>query len=212
MFLPPAGMDAATYEALPDETCKYLEVIDGAVLVHPGPTRRHQNTVRHLANELERICGSALAITTSADLRLRDEPLLIRKPDIVAHDLGLPDDAVLRPAHCRLVVEVVSACSATADRIDKPAEYAAAGIERFWRVEGDRQPMTFRYRLDPATKRYAEDALDPDDFGRHSDRNQGHRTHRGPGTRWDADSPPSDHMSRPRSRAGEEWVRPPTAR
>jgi Uma2 family endonuclease len=36
-------------------------------------------------------------------------------------------DAVLRPEHCLLVVEVMSPGSVTADQTDKPAEYAAAG-------------------------------------------------------------------------------------
>jgi D-3-phosphoglycerate dehydrogenase len=41
--------------------------------------------------------------------------LLNRRPDAVIYDASLPDDAVLRPQHCTLVVEVMSPGSVTAD-------------------------------------------------------------------------------------------------
>jgi hypothetical protein len=90
------------------------------------------------------------------DLRLRDVPLLNRRPDIVLLDVSLPDDAVLRPEHCLLVAEVMSPGSVTADQIDKPAEYAAARIENYWRTEQNAEGAltVFRYRLDPTTGSY----------------------------------------------------------
>jgi len=42
---------------------------------------------------------------------------------------------LLSPAEVLLAVEVVSPGSVTTDRITKPAQYAAAGIANFWRVE-----------------------------------------------------------------------------
>ncbi len=58
-----------------------------------------------------------------------------------------------------LVIEVMSPGSITADQVDKPAEYAAAGIPHFWRVENttdDVRGLTvFCYRLDPTTRTYA---------------------------------------------------------
>lgn len=93
-------------------------------------------------------------------------PLLNRRPDVVVYDSALPDDAVLRPEHCLLVVEVMSPGSITADQTDKPAEYAAAGIEHFWRFESDfqdeRRLTAFRYRLDPTTRTYASAGVDTD--------------------------------------------------
>jgi Uma2 family endonuclease len=53
----------------------------------------------------------------------------------VVYDTSLTGNAILRPEHCLLVVEVMSPNSIIADQTDKPAEYAAAGIEYFWRVE-----------------------------------------------------------------------------
>ncbi|GDY30489.1 Uma2 family endonuclease [Gandjariella thermophila] len=166
MLLPPEGLGAADYEALPEEVSRRIEVVDGAVLVNVTPRRSHQIIARRLANVLEEACGSGSAVATDVDLRLRDVPLLNRRPDIVVYEASVPDDDVLRPHHCVLVVEVMSPGSVTADQIDKPAEYAAAGIVHFWRVEIDEansyRLTVFRYRLDPTTKSYASAGVEVD--------------------------------------------------
>ena len=41
------------------------------------------------------------------------------------------------PSQINLVIEVVSDDTRRRDRLEKPAEYAAAGIAHFWRVEQD---------------------------------------------------------------------------
>jgi Uma2 family endonuclease len=156
MDLPAEGLSAAVYEALPEDICRRIEVVDGAIIVNPAPRRLHQIIARRLANVLEEACGPQFAVATDVDLRLRDVPLLNRRPDIVIFDASVPDDAVLRPGHCVLVAEVMSPGSVTADQIDKPAEYAAARIEHYWRVEQNAgEDLTvFRYRLDPTTGSY----------------------------------------------------------
>jgi Uma2 family endonuclease len=56
------------------------------------------------------------------------------------------------------VVEIMSPGSVTADQTDKPAEYAAARIPHYWRVEHDPVAailFVFCYRLDPTTGIYA---------------------------------------------------------
>jgi Uma2 family endonuclease len=154
------GLTVADYEALPEEVCRQIEIVDGAVLVSPSPRRAHQRIVRRLANALEAAAGQ-FAVEFDVDLRLRDVPLLLRRPDVVVYDASLPDGEVLRPDHCLLVVEVMSPGSMTADRMDKPAEYAASGIQHFWRVEGDDLTINvFRYQLDPMTRTYALVGLD----------------------------------------------------
>jgi hypothetical protein len=105
----PDGLSAAEYEALPEDIC------------------------RRLANALETACGPALAVSTGIDLRLRDIPLHNRRPHVVIYDAALPDDAVLRPQHCTLVVEIMSPGSVTADQTDKRLDpttgtYASAGV------------------------------------------------------------------------------------
>src|ERR1700730_5760571 len=154
----PDGLSAAEYEALPESICRRIEIVDGAIIVNAAPRRLHQDICRRLATALEAACGVPLAVSTGADLRLRDIPLLNRRPDAVVYDASLSDDTVLHPQHCPLVIEVMSPGSVTADQTDKPAEYAAARIPNCWRVEHDTAEQSlsvFCYRLDPTTGTYA---------------------------------------------------------
>jgi Uma2 family endonuclease len=157
-MIQPDGLSAEEYEALPEEICRRIEVVDGAIVVNPAPRRLHQDICRRLATLLEAACRHALAVSTDVDLRLRDIPLLNRRPDVVVYDASLPGDAILRPEHCALVVEVMSPGSVTTDQTDKPAEYAAARIPCYWRIEhnqADNALSLFTYRLDPTTGAYA---------------------------------------------------------
>lgn len=153
----PDGLGAADYEALPEDICRRIEVVDGAIIVNAAPRRLHHDICRRLANALEAACGAAFAVSIDVDLRLRDIPLLNRRPDVVIYDVALPDEEVLRPQHCLLVVEVMSPGSVTADQTDKPAEYATSRIPHYWRVEHDPAEKIlsiFCYRLDPTTGTY----------------------------------------------------------
>ncbi|WIX85724.1 Uma2 family endonuclease [Amycolatopsis sp. DG1A-15b] len=157
LHLPPEGITAEAYEAMPEDVCRRIEVVDGGVVVVPAPTRSHQTFVRHLASLIEAAVGEDLAVVTGADLRLRDTPLLNRRPDVVVYDANVPDDQVLRPGDCTLVVEVMSVGSVITDQLDKLAEYAAAGIEHYWRVENYDDPdrrQVFRYITSPASGTY----------------------------------------------------------
>lgn len=164
MVLSDAGITAADYEALPEEVCRRIEIVDGAIVVNAAPRRPHQRIVRRLANALESACGPELAVDFDVDLRLRDVPLLNRRPDVVVYNSGLLSDTVLRPQHCVLLVEVMPPGSTTADQIDKPGEYAAAGVAHFWRIEqsDDGALTVFRYRLDPTTRTYASAGISTD--------------------------------------------------
>ena len=155
------GLTVADYEALPEEVCRQIEIVDGAVVVSPSPQRVHQHIAHNLVAALKTAAKPAFTAIEDVDLRLRDVPLLNRRPDVVVYEASLPNDEVLRPEHCLLVVEVMSPGSVTTDQIDKPGEYAASGIRHFWRVEHDTQVINvFRYQLDPMTRTYALVGLD----------------------------------------------------
>jgi Uma2 family endonuclease len=155
------GLTAAEYETLPEEVCRRIEIVDGAVVVRPSPWRPHQQIARSLVNAMEVVGSDKFAAVGGVDLRLRDMPLLNRIPDVVVYEASLPNEEILRPEHCLLVVEVMSPDSVATDQIDKPAEYAAFGIRHFWRVEyDDRVISVFRYELDPMTRTYALAGLD----------------------------------------------------
>lgn len=49
MVLPPGGLSAAEYAALPEEVCRRIEIVDGAIVVTPAPvacTRSSQGVSR----------------------------------------------------------------------------------------------------------------------------------------------------------------------
>ena len=98
----PDGLSAEEYDALPEDICRRIEIVDGAIIVNAAPRRLHQDICRRLANVLEAACRPAFAVSTDVDLRLRDIPLLNRRLDAVIYDASLPDDVVLRPQHARL--------------------------------------------------------------------------------------------------------------
>lgn len=153
----PEGLSVADYEALPEDICRRIEVVDGYVAMTPAPRRRHQRIVGCLWLALREACDPRFEVNFDVDLRLRDVPLLNRRPDVVVYDSSLPEDTALRPQHCLLLIEVMAPGSITPDRYDKPAEYAAAGIEHYWRFELDDDEThvtAFRYQLNPATGTY----------------------------------------------------------
>lgn len=156
--MPGSGLTAAQYEWLDEETCRTSEIVNGAMVPRGVRGRMHQRIIRRLSYAVEAACGPDLAVEFDVDLRLRDVPLLDRRPDLVVYDAGLGADAVLRPSACHLVVEVMSPGSVTVDQIDKPAEYAAAGIPRFWRIENPTDEVAgltvFCYHLDGTTRSY----------------------------------------------------------
>jgi Uma2 family endonuclease len=71
------------------------------------------------------------------------------EPDVLLVDAGVdPARHYLEPEQVTLVVEIVSPGTRRRDRIEKPADYAAAGIRHYWRVELD--PVhVYAYRLTP---------------------------------------------------------------
>jgi Uma2 family endonuclease len=154
---PHRELTAEQYDALPEEACRDIEVVDGMVVMSPKPTRRHQKVAARLWQALEPACGPEWTAVLDVDLRIADEPFHNRQPDVVVYRADLPDDKVLRPNDVLLVVEVVSPGSQYTDRKTKPTVYAEAGIRYYWRVETkDAVPVVFTYVLDEGTGSYAE--------------------------------------------------------
>jgi hypothetical protein len=95
-------------------------------------------------------------VTMETDVRLRDTPLLQRKPDVVVVKRGLLDvSGAVNAQDVVLVAEVESPGSITQDRYDKPAEHAAARIPHYWRIErGAVDARLYTYSLDPESGMY----------------------------------------------------------
>jgi Uma2 family endonuclease len=152
----------ATYQTLPEEICRAIEIVDGYIVFCEAPSPAHQSAARRLANLIERYTRAAAAsgddcftVNSDVDLRLRDVPLLNRRPDVILYRC-LERGEQLRAEHAVLVVEIVSPGSETADTIDKFGEYARAGIPHYWiaRLDGTGVAVIERYQLDRATSTY----------------------------------------------------------
>jgi len=158
----PARITAEMYQRLPEEISRAIEIVDGYVVFCEAPSPQHQLAARRLANLIERAAraatkqtGDCLTVNIDVDLRLRDIPLLNRRPDVVLYRC-LDDGERLRADHAQLVVEIVSPTSETTDEVDKLGEYARAGIPQYWIVRLDASGVSVieRYRLDRATSQY----------------------------------------------------------
>ena len=146
----PLGITSEEYEAMDEELCRRIEIVDGRVAFTARPSYEHQIIVWNLRGALRGKLPEGYAVATDLDVRLRDIPLLVRRPGVVVfRKEGCGGKSPLRADDVVLVAEVVSPGSVTVDRVDKPAEYAAAGIPHFWRLEQGFGPTLFVYELAP---------------------------------------------------------------
>lgn len=75
-----------------------------------------------------------------------------RVPDIAVVRNAALDGATLGPSDVLLAVEVMSPSSVSNDRVTKPAQYAAAGIPFYWRIEMD-PPQLVQHALEDGVYR-----------------------------------------------------------
>lgn len=154
LSLPEEGVTAEEYDRMPDEICRRIEIVDGSIIVSPSATPRHNRIARMLANRLEEAAPAPWQVTTDVDLRISDVPLHNRRPDVLVFD-GDPDELPVRPQQVLLAVEIMSKGSVSADRLDKPAEYASAGISHYWRIEqGDTGLTAHTHSIDTTKRAY----------------------------------------------------------
>lgn len=80
-----------------------------------------------------------------ATARIPDVVVISAAPDRTWDTNNTPAVEVL------LAVDVVSPTTATADRVEKPLQYALAGIPSFWRIEVDPEVTVVVHRLVEST-------------------------------------------------------------
>jgi Uma2 family endonuclease len=120
---------------LPDDAPR-VEVRAGLLVPVPRPTITHQRTVGMLWQWLRRNAPLGYQPCTNVGILigLRDtfEPdLAVLRPPLVR------EHHYFDPRQVALAVEVVTDDTKRRDRLEKPTEYAAAGIAHFWRIELD---------------------------------------------------------------------------
>lgn len=118
------------------------EVVDGAVVVTPSPSLRHQVLATRLCAQLVHAAPEPWTAVVAPPLPLgtdgRVPDLAVMRSDAVTR----PGPYSLGPESFGLVVEVESPGSRKADRFTKPGEYAEAGIPLMWVVE--QEPLRLR--------------------------------------------------------------------
>ena len=119
--------------ALPDDAPR-VELRDGVLVVVPSPTIGHQNTGNLLWMWLRQHAPAepdARSRRRGGD-QLPQLPRTRRRP---AQAAGGVDHHYFDAEQVVLAVEVVSPGTRRRDRLEKPADYADAGIPHYWRIE-----------------------------------------------------------------------------
>lgn len=147
-----ADLDGALPE---DADWRRFEIVDGALLVTPSASRRHEIISTRLRLVIAPATPPGFDVIGPFGLDLAPSyriPDLIVVPTVAVTgrpDLAVPDEALL-------VVEIESPSSRTTDRVTKPAEYATAGLRAYWRVESDPEVTLTAYHLPVGADTYVE--------------------------------------------------------
>ena len=117
----------------PTEGSERYELLDGAILVTPGPGRWHQTVVVELTVLLRTLRPDGLVVKVAPfDVALADDTVL--QPDIlVAAAADLTDKEL--PAAPLLAVEVLSPSTRRIDQLLKRDRFAAAGVPSYWLID-----------------------------------------------------------------------------
>jgi Uma2 family endonuclease len=113
-----------------------VELRDGVMIVVPSLTLGHQNIGNLLWMWLIQnapdtfVPSTAIGVAIGVQDTLEPDVALLRQPVTTnAHYFA--------PEQVAIAVEIVSPGTRRRDRFEKPADYAAAGIPHFWRIEQD---------------------------------------------------------------------------
>jgi Uma2 family endonuclease len=109
------------------------EIVDGRLLLAPGPSRQHERVVHNLARLLEPVLPAGVVVHTGRPVRLPDGDGPV--PDLIVATGESPVPAPVPAAVVHTVVEVVCAHGRFVDRVFKRERYAGAGLPCYWRVE-----------------------------------------------------------------------------
>jgi len=125
-------LTVADLEAMPDDGHRY-ELIDGALIVTPAPSTRHQTVSLELALLLRSACPAHLKVLTAPfqvtlaeDTGVQPDLLIAPRSDFSEKDL---------PGPPLLAVEILSPSTRLLDLSLKRARYERAGVASYWIIE-----------------------------------------------------------------------------
>jgi Uma2 family endonuclease len=131
-------------ESLPDDGHRY-ELLDGALLVTPAPTPRHQRAVMGLIAVLTAHVVPPLEVMVAPLDVVLDESTVLQPDVLVAPRGDFSDRDLPRPPV--LAVEVLSPSTRRIDLVLKRDRYRAAGCPHYWVVDPE-EPGIRAWRLD----------------------------------------------------------------
>ncbi|MBF6224891.1 Uma2 family endonuclease [Nocardia abscessus] len=136
--------------ALPEDSSRSYELVEGVLVVSPKPVSQHQRAILRLSAQLEPQLPGTHGVLADTEVLIDEGPLpTIRVPDIlVVPEAGIQANLPrYNAADVLLAVEILSPGSRRTDRVTKFFEYAEAGIEYYWLIDLDKPTSLAAYHL-----------------------------------------------------------------
>ncbi len=146
--------DTLTFESWQalSETKQRYEIVDGEMIVPPGPSVDHQWISRKIDRRLEDFVeaqGLGIVLAAPLDLLVRREPLRVRQPDILylnGDRTGLRSRRDIRGIQTLdippdITVEVLSPTNTRRDIQDKLEDYQGIGVLECWLVSPEAETV-----------------------------------------------------------------------
>ncbi|MGH3811800.1 MAG: Uma2 family endonuclease [Pseudonocardiaceae bacterium] len=138
------------WDALPEDTSRCYELVEGILLAVPRPAPLHQRAMWRLCSQIEDQLPVELTVLPDVEVLIEaGEPPTVRAPDIVvtheSHVVGNPPR--LKATEVLIAIEIISPGTGTTDRVTKRYEYADAGIPHYWLVDLDKPVTLTAYSL-----------------------------------------------------------------
>lgn len=154
---PRVGTPPITADDIPQLPPGYRdEIINGRLIVTPGPAFQHQSIVAKLLVQLDAIAPSGWRVVPDLNIKV----------DLAQEDFCRPDLCVMKPGmvgglyhtfdQFGLLVEIASPSTRWVDDDDKLKLYAEQGVPAYWQVMPDAAggAPTVLVRMDPVGNRY----------------------------------------------------------
>ena len=132
-------LTVADLETMPEDGHRY-ELVNGSLLVTPGPDTRHQLCVTQLLVILGSAAGPDVRVLPAPYDWVAGPSTLFQPDVLVARRADLGPKRLERPP--LLVIEVLSPSTRRIDLATKRMAYADAGVAGYWLVDPDMPSLT----------------------------------------------------------------------
>jgi Uma2 family endonuclease len=150
MHFPDHLLTLEEWDALPEDTSRQFELAEGVLIVAPRPAPMHQRAGQRLAALLDEQLPDRLTALKNVDVLVNAAtPPTVRAPDVVVTTNAVAErnPARINASDVLLAVEIMSPGSRRQDRVQKPVEYAEAGILYYWLIDLEPTASLIEYVL-----------------------------------------------------------------